>query len=160
MNANTSRCNRQRIDDFLNSDHIGLGGAQLVDHLDSCAACRQYMESQAADSESWSTAAEMLQPGEFDHAGTAEYSAATIGHQRIERPIVIQSGSRSPTSAFVHGKGGRRVVARECTRRVDDCCGSQDECCGEKYYPRLHSSFLRSFMSSPSPGDRCTLALD
>jgi len=134
MNANTSGCDRQRIDDFLNSDQIGLGDAQLVDHLDSCEACRQYIESQAADAESWSTAAEMLQPGEFDRAGTAEYSAATVGCQRIERPIVIQSvlDSLSPSDdphrlgrlggyevTGVVGAGGMGVVLKAIDPSLD-----------------------------------------
>ncbi len=91
MNAHTRGCDHQRIDDFLNSDHVGLEDQQLQDHLDCCAACRKYLESQAAEPDSWSNAAELLQPGEFDQASSADYSVATIGYQRVNRPIAIQS---------------------------------------------------------------------
>ncbi len=134
MNAHTSGCDHQRIDDFLNSDHVGLDDSQLVDHLDSCAACRQYMERQAAEPERWSKAAEILQPGEFDHAGSAEYSAATIGYQRVAQPVAIQNvlDSLSPSDdphrlgrlegyevSGVVGAGGMGVVLKAVDPSLD-----------------------------------------
>ena len=106
MNAHTSGCDHQRIDDFLNSDHVGIDDSQLVDHLDSCAACREYMEGQAAEPERWSEAAEILQPGEFDHAGSAEFSAATIGYQRVAQPA-----ARLPRVAAEHDATAPPVLA-------------------------------------------------
>jgi hypothetical protein len=91
MNTHTAGCDRWRIDAFLSSDQAGIDDAQLVEHLDSCAACRQYMESQAAEPEAWSRATELLQPTEFDRAGSGEFSAATTGLGHVNRPIVIQN---------------------------------------------------------------------
>jgi len=91
MNVGITDCNHQRIDDFLRSDQFGIEDQQLVAHLDNCVVCRQYMESQVGDPVSWSQAAQMLQPGTFDIAGTVEYSLATTGCQRSNQPIAIQS---------------------------------------------------------------------
>ena len=134
MNAHTSGCDHQRIDDFLNSDHVGLDDSQLVDHLDSCATCREYMERQAAEPERWSKAAEILQPGEFDHAGSAEYSAATVGYHRVAQPVAIQNvlDSLSPSDdphrlgrlegyevSGVVGAGGMGVVLKAVDPSLD-----------------------------------------
>jgi serine/threonine protein kinase len=91
MKAQANGCNRRHIDDFLNSDHVGFDNAELIAHLDTCVACRHYMETQAAEPEQWSQATELLRPTEFDLASSAEYSAATIGHEPLERHAVIQS---------------------------------------------------------------------
>lgn len=91
MNTQHNGCDNQRIDDFLNSENVAIEDAQLLEHLDSCSACRQYMESQTAEVEIWNQAAELLQPTEFDRASTAEYSAATIGHPTIEHSIALPS---------------------------------------------------------------------
>ena len=127
MNAHTEGCDHRRIDDFLNSDHVGLEDEQLMAHLNSCDSCREYLETQAADPDSWSNAAELLQPGEFDQASAVEYSVATIGHQQIGRPIAIQTvlDSLSPSDdphrlgrlggyevSGVVGAGGMGVVLK------------------------------------------------
>ncbi len=90
MNAQASDCNRNRINDFLSSDPVGFDDAELVRHLDTCAACRQYLETQAAEPERWSKATELLQPSEFDRAGSAECSAATLGQEQVEPTAAIQ----------------------------------------------------------------------
>ena len=91
MNTKNNDCDHKRIDAFLNSDHVALDAPQLVDHLDTCAECRNYIETQAAEAERWANATELLKPTEFDRAGTVGCSAATIGHQRIEQPIAVKS---------------------------------------------------------------------
>ena len=78
MNSKANRCDHQRIDDFLSSDHVGLEDAELVSHLDFCRDCRAYLERHAADPQSWSRAAELLQESEFDLASSVEYSAAAM----------------------------------------------------------------------------------
>jgi serine/threonine protein kinase len=88
---NNNGCDHQRIDDFLNSGHVALDDSQLVEHLETCAACRDYIETQAAEAERWAKATELLKPTEFDRAGTVGCSAATIGHQRIEQPISVKN---------------------------------------------------------------------
>jgi uncharacterized protein (TIGR03067 family) len=90
MNAPTKDCDHRRIDDFLDSNRVGLEDKQLLEHLNTCTACREYMETQAADSESWTSAGRLLQPGEFDHASSDEYSLATSGSGRIDTPAAIQ----------------------------------------------------------------------
>ena len=91
MNTKNNDCDHKRIDAFLNSDHVALDAPQLVDHLDTCAECRNYIETQAAEAERWAKATELLKPTEFDRAGTVGCSAATIGHQRIEQPVAVKS---------------------------------------------------------------------
>ena len=91
MNTQDNSCDHKRIDAFLNSDHVALDDPQLVDHLDTCAACRNYIETQAAEAERWAKATELLKPTEFDRAGTVGCSAATIGNQRIEQPVAVKS---------------------------------------------------------------------
>ncbi len=90
MNTKNNGCDHKRIDAFLDSDHVALEDPTLVDHLDTCAACRNYIETQAAEAERWAKATELLQPTEFDHAGTVGCSAATIGHQRVEQPVAVK----------------------------------------------------------------------
>lgn len=100
MDTQTNGCDQKRIEDFLNSDRVALDG-QLVEHLDSCVSCREYLETRAAEAVQWTEAARFLKPTEFDHASSNEYSAATIGHQRIAQPVTIQSvlDSLAPTDA-------------------------------------------------------------
>jgi serine/threonine protein kinase len=91
MNPQLSRCDHQRIDEFLRADRIQIDDADLIEHLEKCEACRAYMESLAAAPEDWTRIADLLRPSAFDYAGAAECSAATIGHQHVERSVVIQS---------------------------------------------------------------------
>ncbi len=91
MNKKIDGCNHQRIDDFLNSPSAALDDPQLFDHLDSCADCREQIELRAAERECWLNAVELLKPTEFDHASSADYSAATLGHRRTSQPVAIQS---------------------------------------------------------------------
>lgn len=91
MNTKNNGCDHKRIDAFLNSDHVALDAPQLVDHLETCAECRSYIETQAAEAERWAKATELLKPTEFDHAGTLGCSAATIAHQSIEQPFAVRN---------------------------------------------------------------------
>ncbi len=91
MNGQTEGCDHRRIDRFLESDHVGLEDEQLLAHLDSCSACRLYLETQAANQDSWTNAAKLLQAGEFDQASSVEYSVATVGWSVVDRTMAIQS---------------------------------------------------------------------
>ena len=91
MNAQNNSCDHKRIDAFLNSGHVALDDPQLIDHLDTCAACCNYIEAQAAEAERWAKVTELLKPTEFDQASTVGCSAATIGHQRNEHPFAVQN---------------------------------------------------------------------
>ena len=91
MNSKARRCDRLRIDEFLRSDQIHTADAELISHLDSCSDCRNYMEQQAADSESWTRAAHLLQEREFDVASSMEYSAGAIDFLRVSIPTAIQN---------------------------------------------------------------------
>ena len=97
MNSKANRCDRQRIDEFLRSDQIQIADAELVSHLDSCRDCREYLERQAADAESWNRAAHLLQETEFDLASSIEYSAAAIDLLRVSIPTAIQNVLESLT---------------------------------------------------------------
>ena len=87
----TGDCDLQRADAFLQSEQYQMDDPQLIRHLDTCSFCRAYMESQAADEKIWATFGEMLKPDEFDRAGAALFSAATlIGGQTGHHPVAIQ----------------------------------------------------------------------
>ena len=133
MDTQTNGCDHKRIEDFLNSDRVALDG-QLVEHLDSCVRCREYLETRAAEAEQWTEAATFLKPTEFDHASSIEYSAATISHQRVEQPVTIQSvlDSLAPSDApnrlgrldgyeisGVVGVGGMGVVLKAVDPALD-----------------------------------------
>lgn len=91
MNLEANRCDRERIDAFLRSNHIQIADTELISHLDVCKDCRNYMEQQAADHESWSQAAHLLQETEFDLASSIECSAGAIDLLRVSIPTSIQS---------------------------------------------------------------------
>ncbi len=97
MNSKANHCDRQRIDEFLRSDQIQIADAELVSHLDSCRDCREYLERQAADAESWNRAAHLLQETEFDLASSIEYSAAAIDLLHVSIPTAIQNVLESLT---------------------------------------------------------------
>jgi uncharacterized protein (TIGR03067 family) len=82
----------RRVEQFLLSDHYRMEDEdqELITHLDSCADCRAYMESHAADVETWDHVKQFLKPSEFDNASTALYSAANTLGQASQRPVAIQ----------------------------------------------------------------------
>lgn len=83
-------CDHQRAKAFLSSDNYRLEDEQLLAHLETCSACRDFMETHAASAEMWKHASTFLKPGEFDEAGAVEYSAATIGGPGRLQPVAIQ----------------------------------------------------------------------
>ena len=91
MNIQNQECDHQRIDAFLNSDHVALDDSQLVEHLDTCAACREYIEMQAAEAEHWTNAKELLKVTEFDHASAVGRAAATFEHHRLEQSMASKN---------------------------------------------------------------------
>ncbi len=126
-------CNLQRAKQFLNSDHYQLEDDELIEHLDSCATCRAFMDSQAAEPEVWDNLSTLLKPGEFDEAGKADYSAATIG-QLGQKPVAAQDvlDSLAPTDDPHHlgrlgtyevtgvvGVGGMGVVLKAVDPSLD-----------------------------------------
>jgi uncharacterized protein (TIGR03067 family) len=90
MNANTHECDHERIEAFLDSDRFGLEDNELTEHLCSCAHCRSYLESRAADTGTWTNAANMLRTTEFDNATTVEFSAAFPGPPKVEQTTLIR----------------------------------------------------------------------
>ncbi|OWU64908.1 MAG: hypothetical protein CBB60_007410, partial [Armatimonadetes bacterium Cent15-Ar3] len=110
MNSKANRCNRQRIDEFLRSDQIQIADAELVSHLDSCRDCREYLEKQAADAESWNRAADLLQETEFDVASSIHRWERTnpetkFRHwlRRVARNTILSALTRQPKDAAVGG---------------------------------------------------------
>ena len=83
-------CDRQRVQDFLNSEHYHLDDANLIAHLDVCPECRKYLEAQAGDPERWAQAKKLLQTNEFDHASSVEYSAATCCGADASQPATVK----------------------------------------------------------------------
>lgn len=74
----TSHCDRKRIDDFFRNESAE-SDTELTRHLEACAKCRAYFDSQAAQPNLWLEAQRMLQPSEFDQAGSAEFSGGGQG---------------------------------------------------------------------------------
>ena len=88
-NQHPQPCSLQRADQFLNSGDYRIDDIELITHLETCDQCREYMDTQAATPEMWSNLSTLLKPGEFDEAGTPDFSAATIGHIG-QKPVAAQ----------------------------------------------------------------------
>ena len=89
--AKNSQCDHARVDAFLESDEYRLEDSELIAHLGECESCLAYLEAKAAEAETWKEAGALLQPGEFDEAGTSSFSAGTIVGGVGHKPIAIQS---------------------------------------------------------------------
>ena len=89
--AKNFQCDLARVDAFLESDEYRLEDSELIAHLGECESCRAYLEAKAAEAETWKEAGALLQPGEFDEAGTSSFSAGTIVGGVGHEPIAIQS---------------------------------------------------------------------
>lgn len=79
-------CQHKRVREFLNSDQYHLTDVELISHLDECPRCRECMQSIAGDTEQWNKATKLLQPSEFDQAGNATYSAASVCSTTSNQP--------------------------------------------------------------------------
>lgn len=126
-------CDRIRIERFLDSDHYQLDDSELVEHLDSCEACRLLMEEQSAEAELRQAAEFLLRPHEFDKAGSRECSAATVTGT-VARTVTVQEviDTLSPTDDPHHlgrlgsyevtgiiGVGGMGVVLKAVDPSLD-----------------------------------------
>ena len=87
---NMSQCDHSSIDSFL-SDDASEPRPDLLLHLESCDACRSYLDAQAAQPILWQEAKSLLQQSEFDIAGTAEFSAACQLEKSSEQIPSIQA---------------------------------------------------------------------
>ena len=74
----TSQCDRDRIDDFFRKELVDAD-VELARHLERCAECRLYFDSQAAPPDVWSEAQRLLRPSKFDLAGSAAFSGGGQG---------------------------------------------------------------------------------
>ncbi len=136
VEAAGSSCDHARIDRFLTSDHYRMEDEdpELMTHLNACLACREYMESQAADIQIWNEARTLLRPSEFDSASSAEYSAAGSLGRSSEHPVSVQEvlDSLAPTDdphrlgrlgtyeiSGVVGVGGMGVVLKGIDPALD-----------------------------------------
>lgn len=96
MNNQLNNCDRLRADRFLESDQFQLDDQQLIEHLNTCVECREYLDSQSSDRTMRDQIEDLLKPGEFDHASSADCSAATVigGTGGIDgtggQPVAIQ----------------------------------------------------------------------
>lgn len=136
VEAAGSSCNYARIDRFLTSDHYRIedDDPELMTHLNVCLACREYMESQAADIQTWNEAKTLLRPSEFDNSSSADYSAAGSLGRSSEHPVLVQDvlDSLAPTDdphrlgrigtyeiSGVVGVGGMGVVLKGIDPALD-----------------------------------------
>ena len=134
MKTHTPKCDRRRIDTFLDSNRVGIEDKALTDHLGGCEDCRAYMESRAANAEAWSSAAIMLRPSAYDQATAVEYSAAHSSSPRTDLSTAIRQviESLSPTDdphrlgrlgeyevTGVIGQGGMGVVLKAVEPSLD-----------------------------------------
>lgn len=83
----TSHCDRKRIDDFFRNEDA-TSDRELTRHLETCAECRLYFDSQAARPELWSEAQHLLQPSEFDLARSSLFPA---GEEDCRKPLSTPS---------------------------------------------------------------------
>ncbi len=86
----TSHCDLKRIDDFFRNERAD-SDAELTRHLETCAECRLYFDSQAAHPDVWSEAQRMLRPTEFDRASFAEFSGGGQGTLTTQPTPSIQA---------------------------------------------------------------------
>ena len=87
-NPATDPCDLQQAQRFLESDHYQLDEPGLIEHLDRCQACREYLDEHAAEPEIWRKIETLLKPSEYDQPGTAEFAAATAEHLE-QRPVAV-----------------------------------------------------------------------
>ncbi len=60
MLAHTTHCDHDRLRSLLDGELPEPAEAECMSHVESCAPCRQHLESLAADAEMWSETKEML----------------------------------------------------------------------------------------------------
>jgi uncharacterized protein (TIGR03067 family) len=99
MNAHVlPECERLREGGFFDSE-AGLADQVVISHLDSCADCRAFLDSEAGDRNHWEKLKTHLQPTEFDSAGADAFSAASIVGFKGQQSFAIQDvlDSLSPT---------------------------------------------------------------
>lgn len=99
MNAQLlPECKRLRRDGVLTSEK-GLSDECVISHLDDCADCRAFLDSESGDHDHWQRVKTHLQPTEFDYARTDGFSAASVVGSNGRRSFAIQDvlDSLSPT---------------------------------------------------------------
>lgn len=78
MNFDRNGCNTNWIESYLEGDLEASAEESLLQHLDECQACRDFMEQKAGQADDWEEATLLLRPGEYDSAGSPEYSTASF----------------------------------------------------------------------------------
>lgn len=126
-------CQRLRTDGLLSSEK-GLADEWVVSHLDDCADCREFLDSESDDHDHWQKLKAHLQPTEFDYAGTNGFSAASTDGSQGQQSFAIQEvlDSLSPTDdphrlgkigsyeiTGVVGVGGMGVVLKAIDPSLD-----------------------------------------
>lgn len=127
-------CDHERIDHFLNSADYHLDNLVLIEHLDQCESCREYIQHQAGAEDWWQKTSSLLKPTEFDQAGTQEFSAASSVLGSSRQPLVAKHVlEQLPPSEFpnhlgrlgtyevtgVVGVGGMGVVLKAIDPSLD-----------------------------------------
>lgn len=82
-------CDLERARQFLHSEQLAVEDSDFVAHLDECDSCRHFLDQEAADEATWNDIKTLLQPDEFDQAGSMDFSAATIGYP-VQSPVAAQ----------------------------------------------------------------------
>lgn len=83
-------CDHQRIREFLDSQQYHLDDPELIQHLDQCDSCREFLVSEAGSEKDWHDVTQLLQPCEFDEAGNAAFSTATLSGVFVDQPTSVR----------------------------------------------------------------------
>ncbi len=125
------KCNTNKIVQLL-EDPAMPTQQEIVSHLDSCEHCQAFLNHHVASEAEWHRAKNLLQPGEFDVAKTADYSAAGLLEGRLAPNAQDVLDSLTPTDdphrlgrigsyevSGVIGVGGMGVVLKAIEPALD-----------------------------------------
>lgn len=95
MNCNPSQCNPDAIDQYLHDDLTPDAEAAFESHLDSCELCRDAMQEQSGDADSWSEISTALRCSEYDSPAVRGRLSDSLAEGGLA--TVIPAGLLGPT---------------------------------------------------------------
>ncbi|MCA9194198.1 MAG: serine/threonine protein kinase [Planctomycetales bacterium] len=120
--------NAARSSELLQGQLNSFEQAEFESHLESCAACRQWLEDQAADEAQWREASHLLMADPYRSSLDARREHETTGSHLIEQVITALAPTDDPEMlgrigsyevSGVIGVGGMGVVLKAHDRSLD-----------------------------------------